>query len=75
MIVKKSSFLEYVGLTIVLLSCLAFAWLGMGACDRHLFASMSFAGLSWTACFGGLQSEANGFLYYLALGLVNDILG
>lgn len=75
MIFKKSSFVEYVGLTIVLLSCLAFAWLGMGACDRHQFASMSFAGLSWTACFGGLQSEANGFLYYLALGLVNDILG
>lgn len=75
MIIKKSTFSEYIGLAIVLLSCLVFAWLGMGACDRHQFASMSFAGLSWAACFGGLQSEANGFLYYLALGLINDIFG
>lgn len=75
MIFKKSSFIEYVGLTIVLLSSVVFAWLGLGPCDRHQFASMSFAGLSWFACFGRLESEANGFLYYLALGLFSDIFG
>ena len=75
MIIKKSLFVEYFGLIIVLLSSFVFAWLNLGAYDRHQFASMSFAGLSWVACFRGLESEANGFLYYLTLGLFNDLLG
>ncbi len=75
MIFKKSVFSEYVGLVIVLFSCFVFAWLGVVAGDRHQFASMSFAGLNWDACFRGKQSEANGFLYYLALGLFSDIFG
>lgn len=75
MISKKSLLIEYTTLIIIIFSSFIFAWLGFGAGDRHQFASMGFAGLNWNACFGRLESEANGFLYYLALGLFNDIWG
>ncbi|MGM9999495.1 MAG: hypothetical protein ACI38Q_08950 [Candidatus Bruticola sp.] len=72
---EKINVAEIIGLAAVLLAGLAFAYLGMGPCDRHQFASMSFAGLSLQAYFGQFEGEANGFFYYLMLGLFNDLFG
>ncbi|MGM9992996.1 MAG: hypothetical protein ACI376_09195 [Candidatus Bruticola sp.] len=73
--VEKTNLAEIVGLTVILLAGLAFAYIGLGPCDRHQFASMSFAGLSLQAYFGRFEGEANGFLYYLLLGIFNNLCG
>lgn len=68
-------FAEYAVLAGIMAAYAVFCQLAFWPGDRHEFASLTFAGLTWHNYFANLQGEANGFGYYTCLGLFNDLLG